>query len=49
MVMYTLAVLPLIHRLRSAHPAVSQVWYSNDATGVGTCSSLWKWWVHFLS
>ena len=26
------------------HPAVSQVWYTNDAAGVGTCSSLRKWW-----
>ena len=42
--MYALAVLPLIHRLRSAHPAVSQVWYADDATGFGTCSSLRKWW-----
>ena len=41
MAMYALAVLPLIH---SAHPAVSQVWYADDATGVGTCSSLRKWW-----
>ena len=44
MAMYALAVLSLIHRLRSAHPAVSQVWYADDATGVGTCSSLRKWW-----
>ena len=35
--MYALAVTPLIHKLRSAHPAVPQVWYIDDATGVGTC------------
>ena len=42
--MYALAVLPLIHRLHSAHPAVSQIWYADDATGVGTCFFLKKWW-----
>ena len=26
------------------HLAVSQVWYAADATGVGRCSSLRKWW-----
>ena len=42
---YALAVTPapLIRKLRS-HPTVSQVWYADDATGVGTCSSLRKWW-----
>ena len=44
MAMYALAVLSLIHRLQSAYPAVSQVWYADDATGVGTCSFLRKWW-----
>ena len=44
MAMYALAVLPFIHRPHSAHPAVSQVWYGDDATGNGTCSSLRKWW-----
>ena len=45
MAMYALAVLPLtVHQLCSAHPTVSQVWYADDATGVGTCSSLRKWW-----
>ena len=42
--MYALAVLPLIHRLHSAHPAVSRVWYADDTTGVGTCFSFRKWW-----
>ena len=39
-----MAVTPLIRQLCSAHPVVSQVWYADDETGVGTCSSLWKWW-----
>ena len=43
MAMYSLEVLPLIHRLRSAHPSVSQVRYANDPTGVSTFSSLRKW------
>ena len=43
MAMYALAVTPLIRQLHSAHPTVSQVWYADDATGVGTCSSLQKW------
>ena len=44
MAMYALAGTPLICQLYSAHPAVSQVWYADDPTGVGTCSSLRKWW-----
>ena len=42
MAMYALAVTPLIRQLHSTHPAVSQVWYADDATGMGTCSSLLK-------
>ena len=34
MVMYALAATPLISQLHSTHPAVSQVWYVNDATHV---------------
>ena len=45
MAMYALAVTPLIHHLRSSDPAVSQVWYADDATGVrGKCAALRKWW-----
>jgi len=44
MAMYALTVIPFVHRLHSAHSAVCQVWYADDATGVGTCSSLRKWW-----
>ena len=42
MAMYTLAVTPLIHHLGSSDPAFSQVWYANDATGVGVCTAFWK-------
>ena len=44
MAMYALALTPLIHHLRSSDPAVSQVWYADDATGVGKCAALRKWW-----
>ena len=44
MAMYALAVTPLIHHLHSSDPAVSQVWYADDATGVGKCAALRKWW-----
>ena len=46
MAMYALAVTPhfSIHHLRSSDPAVSQVWYADDATGVGKCTALRKWW-----
>ena len=44
MAMYSLAVTSLIHHLRSRDPAVSQVWYADDATGVGKCAALQKWW-----
>ena len=50
MAMYTLAVTPLICCLRPSDPAVSQVWYADDVTGVGECTVFWKWWdIHFLS
>ena len=42
--MYTLAITPLIRHLSSSDPAVSQVWYVDDATGVGKCTALWKQW-----
>ena len=44
MAMHALAVTPLIHHLHSSDPAVSQVWYADDATGVGKCTALRKWW-----
>ena len=44
MAMYALAVIPLIRQLHSSVTAMSQVWYADYATGVGTCTSLRKWW-----
>ena len=44
MAMYALFVTPFIHHLRSSDPTVSQVWYADDATGVGKCAALRKWW-----
>ena len=43
MAMYGLAVNLLICHLRSSDPAVSQVWYADDATGVGKYTALRKW------
>ena len=40
----TLAVTSLICHLHSSDPAVSQVWYADDAIGVGKCTALRKWW-----
>ena len=44
MAMYALVVTPLIRYLCSSDPAVSQVWYADDATGVNKCTVLRKWW-----
>ena len=41
MPMYTIATVPLI---RSLDRSVNQVWYADDATGVGKISDLCKWW-----
>ena len=43
-VMYALAVTPLIHHLYSSDRTFSQVWYANDASRVGKCAALQKWW-----
>ena len=40
MAMYALAILPLIHKLKSISLDVKQVWYADDATGAGTCEGL---------
>lgn len=42
MVMYAIAVIPLLHRL-SEHQA-KQVWYADDATAGGQLSPLRDWW-----
>ena len=44
MAMYALAVMALIHQLRSSDSAVSLAWYADYGTGVGKCATLWKWW-----
>ena len=41
MPMYTLATVPLI---RSLPDSVTQVWYADDATALGTVSHLRAWW-----
>ena len=33
-----------ICHIHSSDPAVSQVWYADDATGIGKCTVLRKWW-----
>ncbi len=42
--MYALAVKPLIGKLQQDAPNVKQVWYADDATGVGTCEKLGNFW-----
>ena len=42
--MYALMMVPLIERLRSSFPAVSQVWFADDGTGAGELQALRKWW-----
>ena len=42
--MYALAMVPLIRRLRTEVPDVSQVWFADDASAVGSLSSLLTWW-----
>ena len=47
--MYALAVVPLIRHLHSTIPATSQVWFADDATVVGSASSLLEWWNQLVS
>ena len=48
MAMYALAVRPLIDGQQAHCPTVKQVWYTDDATGAGTCSELRAWWDSLL-
>ena len=41
---YALATRPLINRLQSKVPEVSQVWLADDATGGGKLERLKEWW-----
>ena len=40
MAMYDLAITPLIRKLHSSCPEVSQIWFADDATSAGSCSHL---------
>ena len=44
MVIYALAISPLIDQLRTRCPNVQQVWFADDATGAASCSNLRSWW-----
>jgi len=41
--MYALAVVPLVRRLHNEVPDISQVWFADDASAVGSLSSLLSW------
>ena len=43
MVMYAVASIPLIHDL-SLISEVKQLWYADDATGMGSLKGLRSWW-----
>ena len=45
MAMYTIGILPLIHRLDQQ---VKQVWYANDASAGGSLHHLHSWWNQLL-
>ena len=49
MVMYALAIRPLIDRLQSLCPTIKQVWYADDATSTATCSELRAWWDNLVA
>ena len=42
MVMYAIAVNPLIHRLK--HDTRKQIWFADDATAGGKLNNLQEWW-----
>ena len=44
MAMYSLAVLPLIHKLCESHENIKQAWFADDATAASTCHQLRSWW-----
>ena len=44
MAMYAVAIVPLIHKLRSNSPDVKQVWFADNVTSAETCESLRQWW-----
>ena len=46
MAISVLAVVPLIRQLCAAIPKGCQAWFADDATTVGSHSSLLQWWQH---
>lgn len=42
-------VVPLIKQLRAVVPDAKQVWFADDATAVGSLSSIFNWWQHLSS
>ena len=44
MAMFALSMVPLIARLTKESEATLQVWFADDATGVGSFVSLKQWW-----
>ena len=43
MIMYAVASVPLINKLSSID-GMKQLWYADDATGIGTVNGLKEWW-----
>ena len=44
MTMFSLSMVPLITRLLEEVEAMFQVWFADDATGMGTLVNLKQWW-----
>ena len=44
MAMFSLSMVPLIARLTKVSKSTLQVWFADDATGVGSFVSLKQWW-----
>ena len=44
MAMYSLAIKPLIDKLRDEEPNARQVWFADDATAAGKLVTLGRWW-----
>ena len=43
-IMYALATIPLIRKLKNLVSDVNQVWYADDASGAGRVNRLCEWW-----
>ena len=44
MAMFALSMVPLIKKLKEKCESAMQVWFADDASGVGTLVSLKRWW-----